>query len=216
MRILGEKRLGRKGEGGDIYFCFKKQTSNYYYYKNAIWHSLFVLIFHWSLCNCLIVLIWQCIRCGITKDNKTQYSTYFICHLSCWAITLKHLAIACISFVYKSFAFAVHNHILKACLWPVMLTVLSNSKQIVLDKLYFFGYKAEFFLPKQFKDLDPSCKISRSLKLFRKGKIGIIAKFHRTDLVIWCHSRGTKTLSYSRINTVHNANCKHSNVTSTN
>ena len=65
-----------------------------------------------------------------------------------------------------------------------MLTVLSNSKQIVLDKLYFFGYKAEFFLPKQFKDLDPSCKISRSLKLFRKGKIGIIAKFHRTDLVI--------------------------------
>ena len=38
--------------------------------------------------------------------------------------------------------------------------------------------------------------------LFRKGKIGIIAKFHRTDLVIWSHSRGTKTLFYSRINTV--------------
>ena len=38
--------------------------------------------------------------------------------------------------------------------------------------------------------------------LFRKGKIGIIAKFHRTDLVICSHSRGTKTPSYSRINTV--------------
>ena len=50
-----------------------------------------------------------------------------------------------------------------------------------------------FFLPKQtqrsrsiFQDE------SRSLGLFRKGKIGIIAKFHRTDLVIWSHSRGTK------------------------
>ena len=29
--------------------------------------------------------------------------------------------------------------------------------------------------------------------LFRKGKIGIIAKFHRTDLVIFSHSRGAKT-----------------------
>ena len=52
--------------------------------------------------------------------------------------------------------------------------------------LYFFGYKTEFFfLPKQ-------SQRSRSvlqdgsifLGLFRKGKIGIIAKFHRTDLVI--------------------------------
>ena len=40
------------------------------------------------------------------------------------------------------------------------------------------------------------------MSLFRKGKIGIIAKFHRTDLVICSHSRGTKTLSDSRINTV--------------
>ena len=38
--------------------------------------------------------------------------------------------------------------------------------------------------------------------MFSKGKIGIIAKFHRTDLVILSHSRGTKTPSYSRINTV--------------
>ena len=52
---------------------------------------------------------------------------------------------------------------------------------------YFFGYKTDFLpsIPKQ-------CQISRSilqdrsrsLGLFRKGKIGIIAKFHRTDLVI--------------------------------
>ena len=38
--------------------------------------------------------------------------------------------------------------------------------------------------------------------LFRKGKTLIIAKFHRTDLVICSHSREGKTLSYSQINTV--------------
>ena len=38
--------------------------------------------------------------------------------------------------------------------------------------------------------------------LFRKGKTCIIAKFHRTDLVICSHSRERKTPSYSRINTV--------------
>ena len=35
-----------------------------------------------------------------------------------------------------------------------------------------------------------------------KGRTRIIAKFHTTDLVICCHSRESKTLSYSRINTV--------------
>ena len=50
---------------------------------------------------------------------------------------------------------------------------------------YFFGYKTEFFsFQNNPKDLDPSYKTSRSFGLFRKGKIGIIAKFHRTDLVI--------------------------------
>ena len=44
---------------------------------------------------------------------------------------------------------------------------------------------------------------SKSLGLFRKGKIGIIAKLHRTDLVILSHSLGTKTPSYSRINTAY-------------
>ena len=41
---------------------------------------------------------------------------------------------------------------------------------------YFFVYKTEFFYPNQ--------DGSRSLGLFRKGKMGIIAKFYRTDLVI--------------------------------
>ena len=35
-----------------------------------------------------------------------------------------------------------------------------------------------------------------------KGKIRIIAKFHRTDLVICSHSRERKPPSYSRRNTV--------------
>ena len=63
--------------------------------------------------------------------------------------------------------------------------------------------RQSFFLPKQAQRSKSILRDgSRSLGLFRKGKIGIIAKFHRTDLVIWSHSRGTKTLSYSRINTV--------------
>ena len=43
---------------------------------------------------------------------------------------------------------------------------------------------------------------SRSLGMFRKGKTSIVAKFHRTDLVIFSHSRERKCQSYSRINTV--------------
>ena len=34
-----------------------------------------------------------------------------------------------------------------------------------------------------------------ALGLFRKGIIHIIAKFHRTDLVVYSHSREKKTLS---------------------
>ena len=42
-----------------------------------------------------------------------------------------------------------------------------------------------FFFQNNTKDLDPSCKTDLDhLGLFRKGKIGIIANFHRTDLVI--------------------------------
>ena len=43
---------------------------------------------------------------------------------------------------------------------------------------------------------------SRSLGLFRKGKTGITAKFHWTDLVIFSHCRERKTPSYSRRNRV--------------
>ena len=69
---------------------------------------------------------------------------------------------------------------------------------------YFFGYKTEFFfLPKQSQRSRSILQDgSRSFGLFRKGKIGFIAKFHRTDIVIWSHSRGTKPPSYSQINMV--------------
>ena len=41
---------------------------------------------------------------------------------------------------------------------------------------------------------------SRFLGYFWKGRTLIIAKFHRTDLLICSHSGEGKTLSYSRIN----------------
>ena len=67
--------------------------------------------------------------------------------------------------------------------------------------------RRSFFLPKQSQRSRSVLQDgSRSFGLFRKGKIGIIAKFHRTDLVIWSYSRGTKTPSYSRINTVMSIN----------
>ena len=63
--------------------------------------------------------------------------------------------------------------------------------------------KQSFFPPKQSqKSRSVLEDISRSLGLFRKGKTDITVKFHRTDLVIYCHSRKGKTLSYSQINTV--------------
>ena len=45
--------------------------------------------------------------------------------------------------------------------------------------------RQSYFLPKQSQVSRSILQDgSRSLGLFRKGKIGIIAKFHRTDLVI--------------------------------
>ena len=57
---------------------------------------------------------------------------------------------------------------------------------LISSLLYFFGYKTEIFsLPNQ---SERSRSVlgdgSRSLGLFRKGKISIKAKFHRTNLVI--------------------------------
>ena len=59
------------------------------------------------------------------------------------------------------------------------------------------------FLPKQSQRSRSVLKDgSRFLGLFGKGKIGIMAKFHRTDLIILSHFGGTKLPSYSLINTV--------------
>ena len=70
---------------------------------------------------------------------------------------------------------------------------------------YFLGYKRAFSFQNNRKNLDPYYKMD----LIRKSKTCVIAKFHRTDLVIcshsreWrSHSREGQTLSYSRINTV--------------
>ena len=64
----------------------------------------------------------------------------------------------------------------------------SNSIIIVFpgNVLYFFGYKTEFFFLQKQSQRSRSVLQdgSRSLRLFRKGKISIIAKFHRTELVI--------------------------------
>ena len=50
---------------------------------------------------------------------------------------------------------------------------------------YFFGYKTELFPSKNnSKDLDPSFKMDLDLWDCLGREIGIIAKFHRTDLVI--------------------------------
>ena len=51
---------------------------------------------------------------------------------------------------------------------------------------YFFGYQTEFFfLPKQSQRSRSVLQDgSRSFGLFRKGKIGIITKFHTTNIVI--------------------------------
>ena len=50
---------------------------------------------------------------------------------------------------------------------------------------YFFGYKTGFFsFQNNPKVLDPSCKTDLELwhwALCRKGRVSIIAKFHRTD-----------------------------------
>ena len=54
-------------------------------------------------------------------------------------------------------------------------------------------------MPKQSKKSRSILKDgSRSLGLFRKCKTCIIAKFHKTDLVIYSHSREEKTLSLAK------------------
>ena len=82
---------------------------------------------------------------------------------------------------------------------------ISNCLNVLVLVLYRISpdIRQSFLLPKQSqRSRSVLLDGSRSLGLFRKDKIGIMAKFHRTDLVIWSHSTGTKTPSYSRINTV--------------
>ena len=68
---------------------------------------------------------------------------------------------------------------------------------------YFFSYKTVFFFSFQNnpKNLDLSYKMALDL-CDCLGRVKLIAKFHRTDLVICSHSREGKTPSYSRKNTV--------------
>ena len=60
-----------------------------------------------------------------------------------------------------------------------------------------------FLLPKQSQKSRSILQDgSRFLGLFRKGKTFIIAKFHRTNLVICSYSREGKAPSYSQISMV--------------
>ena len=67
--------------------------------------------------------------------------------------------------------------------WYNQLSPVSTS---ALGLPYFFDYKTGVFsFQNNPKDLDPSCKMDLDLwDCLGMGKIGIIAKFHRTDLVI--------------------------------
>ena len=72
--------------------------------------------------------------------------------------------------------------ILLISLQNILLYISSEQKV-----LYFFGYKTEFFSFQNNPQKSRSILYdgSRSLGLFRKGKTGIKAKFHRIDLVIF-------------------------------
>ena len=59
------------------------------------------------------------------------------------------------------------------------------------------------FLTKHLKNLDPTYKTNLDLWDYL-GRLKLIAKFHRTDLVICIQSREGKTPSYSQINMVFN------------
>ena len=62
----------------------------------------------------------------------------------------------------------------------------SSVVHSIVDLPYFFGYKTNFFsFQNNPKDVDPSYKMDLDLRdCLGRVKIGIIAKFHRSDLVI--------------------------------
>ena len=87
-----------------------------------------------------------------------------------------------------SMKFSIENYEILTLYICVMLTLTSGQ-----NLPYFFGYKLKFFPSKTIPE-------NRSVLL---GKTCIIAKLHRTDLVVICsHSREGKILSYCRINVV--------------
>ena len=77
----------------------------------------------------------------------------------------------------------------------MMGKVLSGELSCPCDRSCFFQNNP--------KNLDPSFKMDLDLwDCLGWSKTCIIAKFHRTDLVIFSHSREGKTLSCSQINMV--------------
>ena len=79
----------------------------------------------------------------------------------------------------------------------VVFSILRATDNI----LYFSGYNPILPFLNYPKNLDLSYKTDLDL-WDCLGRVKLIAKFHRTDLVICSHSREEKNLSYSRINTV--------------
>ena len=76
-----------------------------------------------------------------------------------------------------------------------IVQVLQHEETLRYYIPYFFGYKANIF---PFKTI-----LKIYIHLLRQARrVKLIAKFHRTDLVICSHSGERKILSYSRINMV--------------
>ena len=112
----------------------------------------------------------------------------------------------------------ISTMVLYCILYYNFYPTLTSTKEMVSDKpqwskiisnllvgFHISSVIRVIFLPKQSQDSRSVLKdTSRSLGLCRKGKSPIIAKFHRTDLVLCTcsHSRERKTLFYSRINMV--------------
>ena len=83
--------------------------------------------------------------------------------------------------------------------------IVTPLPSLLLDILYFFGYKAEVFsLPKNLKTLDQSFKTSVDFcDCFWKEKYmyRLIAEFHKTDLYILGDSSNEKALLVAKCKT---------------
>ena len=109
-------------------------------------------------------------------------------------------SLLCASIMYRPFGIYWQN---KA------LAILGRGTDWIVSRLLPIYYRSSsvirqsFSLPKQSqKSRSVLYDRSRPLVLFRKDKTHIIAKFHRTDLVICNHPREGKTPSDSQINMV--------------